>query len=75
MSAQSPPNPKVRLKLIPAPRLGSVVSAPPVLIVSNHSVDYSCGNCDTILMHADDGQIHNLVIRCTKCGSYNTTNS
>ena len=76
MSApQKPQNPKVRLKVIRAPSVGAVVSAPPVLIASNHSVDYACGHCNTILMHADQGQVHNLVIHCTQCGSYNTTDA
>ena len=40
---------------------------------THNSIDYACGHCDTILMHADQDQIHNLVIHCTLCGSYNTT--
>ena len=76
MSApQNPLNPKVRLKVIPAPAIGAVVSAPPALIASTHTVDYCCGHCDVVLMHADRGQVHNLVIRCVACGSYNTTDS
>ena len=66
---------KVRLKVIPAPRLGPVVTAPPVLIASIHTLDYTCGKCDAVLLHADDGQVHNLMIQCTACGSYNTTDS
>jgi hypothetical protein len=27
------------------------------------------------LLHAEDGQVHNLTIRCTICGNYNSTNS
>jgi hypothetical protein len=27
------------------------------------------------LLHAEDGQVHNLVIQCAGCGSYNTTDS
>ncbi|MET0671773.1 MAG: hypothetical protein ABWY66_17415 [Xanthobacteraceae bacterium] len=76
MSApQKPVNPKVRLKVIPAPSVGAVVSAPPVLIASTHTVDYTCGHCDAVLMHAEHGQVHNLVIHCVACGSYNTTDS
>ena len=70
---QQPQNPKIRLKVIPSPRVGPVVSAPPVLIASTHTIDYSCGKCGAILMHAEDGQVHNLVIHCTQCGSYNST--
>jgi hypothetical protein len=32
---------------------------------SDHSVDYICGRCDTILLHADEGQVHGIMIRCT----------
>jgi|GEM_PF-5998635 len=63
----------IRLITIAAPALGSVVSAPPIIKTSDHSVDYTCGNCETILLHAELDQIHNLTIRCTKCGSYNST--
>ena len=74
MSApQKTSNPKVRLKVIPAPAIGAVVSAPPALIASTNTVDYTCGHCDAVLMHAERGQVHNLVIHCVACGSYNTT--
>lgn len=70
---ESSQHPKISLKVIPAPSIGAVVSAPPVLIASAHTVDYTCGNCRTVLLHAEDGQVHNLVIRCVQCGSYNAT--
>jgi len=63
----------IRLITIAAPATGPVVSAPPLIKTSDHSVDYTCGNCETILLHAELDQIHNLTIRCTKCGSYNST--
>lgn len=69
------PRLKASLKLIPAPGIGAVVSAPPVLNASDHTVDYACAHCGTVLMHADEGQVHNLTIRCTTCGSYNSTDS
>jgi DNA-directed RNA polymerase subunit RPC12/RpoP len=65
--------PKVPLKLIPAPGTGSLLIAPPVLNASDHSIDYTCGHCGAVLLHADTGQVHGLVIRCTACGSYNST--
>jgi DNA-directed RNA polymerase subunit RPC12/RpoP len=61
------------LKLIEAPRVGHVLNAPPTLIASSHTIDYTCGQCGAVLMHAEDGQVHGLLIRCTDCGSYNTT--
>ena len=42
---------------------------------THNSIDYACGHCDTIFMHADQDQINNLVIYCTLCGSYNTTDA
>jgi hypothetical protein len=51
------PHRKISLKVISA-----VVSAPPVLKASDHTIDYACGNCGTVLLHAEDGQIHNLVL-------------
>jgi DNA-directed RNA polymerase subunit RPC12/RpoP len=63
----------IRLKVITAPTTGHVLEAPPVLKASDHSVDYTCGRCDTVLLHADFGQVHGLLIRCAACGSYNAT--
>jgi hypothetical protein len=64
---------KRSLRLIEAPRVGHVLNAPPTLIASTHTIDYTCGQCRTVLMHAEDGQVHGLLIRCSDCGSYNTT--
>ena len=67
--------PKISLTVVPAPPIGHVLDAPPVLKASEHSVDYACGRCGTTLLHAEVGQVHGLLIHCTKCGSYNTTGS
>jgi len=66
-------HPKVDLKVVDAPKTGTVVSAPPVMIASTHTINYCCGNCSTVLMHAERDQVHNLIIKCNECGSYNTT--
>jgi predicted RNA-binding Zn-ribbon protein involved in translation (DUF1610 family) len=66
---------KLSLKVIIAPSTGLVLDAPPVLMASDHSVDYTCGDCGTILLHAEEGQVHGVLIRCTNCGSYNSTDS
>ena len=63
------------LKLIETPANRHAVSAPPMLIASTHTIDYCCGHCGTALMHAEAGQVHNLVIHCTVCGSYHSTDS
>jgi len=64
---------KTALKIVAAPHVGGCLEAPPVLVASTHTVDYTCGYCGTVLMHADEGQVHGLLIRCTSCGSYNDT--
>jgi predicted RNA-binding Zn-ribbon protein involved in translation (DUF1610 family) len=67
------PDRKVSLKVVAAPRVGHVMEAPPVLVASDHSVDFTCGKCGTILLHARDQQVYNLLIQCKNCGSYNKT--
>ena len=66
---------KVRLKAVKTPVGGPIVSAPPILVASTNTIDYTCATCDAVLLHAEDGQVHNLVIHCMRCGSYNTTDS
>ncbi len=66
---------KISLKVVVAPKKGHVLDAPPVLVASDHSVDYTCGHCGTILLHAEEGQVRGLLIHCAKCGSYNTTDA
>src|SRR5688572_12777456 len=56
-------HPRVSLKVIDAPRTGPVVNAPPALIASTHTIDYCCGYCGTVLMHAKSDQVFNLQIR------------
>jgi hypothetical protein len=70
---QRPPHRRVSLNVVDAPKIGAVVTAPPIILASTHTVDYCCGHCETVLMHAEPGQINNLLIQCTKCGSYNST--
>jgi DNA-directed RNA polymerase subunit RPC12/RpoP len=64
-------NKRVPLRVIKAPRVGHVMDAPPTLKASDHTIDYMCGRCEAILLHAEEDQVHGLIIRCTKCGSYN----
>jgi hypothetical protein len=65
--------PKLGLKVVEAPKFGAVVSAPPILTASTHTIDYCCGLCSTVLMHAERDQVHNLLIKCAVCGAYNST--
>ncbi len=66
---------KISLKLITAPATGHILDAPPPFKASDQSVDYICGRCGTILLHADENQVYGLLIRCTECGSYNSTDA
>ena len=64
---------QIRLRVIHAPAFGPVVSAPPVLKASDHTIEYTCGHCGAALLHAELGQVHSLTIHCTQCGCYNRT--
>jgi DNA-directed RNA polymerase subunit RPC12/RpoP len=68
-------HPRVPLRPILTPWAQHIISAPPVLIASTNTVDYVCGDCGAVLMHAEQGQVHNLVIHCVVCGSYNATDA
>ena len=68
-------NPVVALKVVPSASTGHYVSAPPILIASTHTTDYACGDCGIVLMHANKGQVHSLIIHCSSCGAYNSTHS
>jgi DNA-directed RNA polymerase subunit RPC12/RpoP len=67
-------DPRVSLTIVPASSVVHFVNAPPTIVASVHSVDYTCGTCRTVLLHAEEGQIYGLTIHCTQCGSYNSTN-
>jgi DNA-directed RNA polymerase subunit RPC12/RpoP len=41
----------------------------------DHLVDYICGNCNTVLLHAVDNLKQNLLIVCTECGAHNSTDA
>jgi transcription elongation factor Elf1 len=68
-------NPRVPLKFVSAPGLRHTVSAPPLLIASTHTTDFTCCDCGAVLMHAEENQVHNLLIHCSVCGSYNETDA
>jgi ribosomal protein S27AE len=64
---------QIRLKTVTGPWHNGLVSSPPILNASHDTNDFTCGKCGVVLMHAADGQVHNLAILCTRCGSYNST--
>ena len=70
-----PDREKRPLRIVATPSVGHAVNAPPVLDASSHTLDYTCGKCGTVLMHADEGQVHGVLIHCTVCGAYNATDA
>jgi DNA-directed RNA polymerase subunit RPC12/RpoP len=64
---------KKSLTVVQSPSTGHVMSAPPPLIASTHTIDFCCGRCGAVLLHAEEDQVHGLLIRCTECDSYNAT--
>jgi hypothetical protein len=75
MDTPTQQHPKESLRVIAAPNTSHFVSAPPILVASAHTVDYACGYCGTVLMHAEREQVYNLEIHCMRCGRYNSTAS
>jgi hypothetical protein len=61
------------LKVVPAPLVEAVPSAPPALEMPNPTVEFTCGNCGAVLMRGDEGEVYPLIVHCTSCGSYNAT--
>jgi hypothetical protein len=66
-------NPTRKLRVVEATGLEHTVDAPPVLVASSNTIDFLCGNCGTVLMHAEDDQVHGLFIHCIRCGACNAT--
>ena len=46
------------------------VKAPPVLELGAEN-DYACGSCGTVLLKANAGQVHNVLIECSRCSALN----
>ena len=62
---------RVPLKLSPA--RCAVLVAPLATADIHQRTDFVCGFCKAVLLRAEVGHEHNLLILCTQCGSYNTT--
>jgi hypothetical protein len=67
------PRRRMRLRLVTRPPQGTNTKAPPVLDAGSGTIDYTCGRCSTVLMHANEGQVHGVVIECLQCGAFNAT--
>lgn len=62
---------KIPLRVVSAPSSENVLVAPPPVIAIDHIVDYTCGKCDVTLVLAEENGIHDVLIQCMECGSYN----
>jgi DNA-directed RNA polymerase subunit RPC12/RpoP len=67
--------PQKILKVVPEPMvIGAAVSVPPVLEDRGRpTVEYVCGGCGAVLIRADEQQVLSLIIHCTACDAYNST--
>ena len=54
-----------------------VVAAPLIEVVHpaplGPTVEFTCGNCGAVLIRADEEKGYPLVVLCSSCGSYNST--
>ena len=70
---QKLPHTRVSLRLVEAPKIGAVVTVPPVSSPASTPSIVAALTAPPALMHADAGQVHDLLIKCTACGGYNST--
>src|SRR4051812_38702177 len=61
------------LRVVPAPLVETVPTAPPALETPNPTVECKCGNCGAVLMRVDGNKARPLMVHCISCGSYNST--
>ena len=64
-----PALPQRTLKVIRAPLVETLPSAPPALELPNPTVEFTCGNCGAILIRGDEEKVYPLVVLCNSCGS------
>ena len=63
------------LQVVPAPLIEVVPPAPLEPEMPNPTVEFTCGNCGVLLMRADEEKVYPLVLLCSSCGSYNSTDT
>jgi hypothetical protein len=63
--------PTIPLIVLPGPTVDAqAVKTPPVLELGTEN-DYACGSCGTVLLRANAGQVHNVVLQCSRCNALN----
>ena len=68
-------SPQRTLKVVPAPLVETVPTAPPALETPNPTVEFKCGNCGPVLIRGDEGRVYPLMVLCISCCSYNSTDA
>ena len=63
-----PALPRWTLKVVPAPLIEGVPTAPPALETPNPTVEGKCGKCGAVLMRGEEGKAPPLMILCVSCG-------
>jgi predicted RNA-binding Zn-ribbon protein involved in translation (DUF1610 family) len=63
-------NPTIPMIVVGEAKGAHAVEAPPVLALGTEN-DYACGSCGTVLLRANAGQVHNVLLRCSRCGALN----
>jgi hypothetical protein len=58
---------RVLLKSVREPLIGSFVTALPILVASDYTMDDCCGVVGRPL-HTEEGQVHGVTILCADCG-------
>jgi hypothetical protein len=58
-----PALPQRTLKVVPAPLVEAIPTAPPVLEEPNSTVEFKCGNCGAVLMRVNERKAYPLIIR------------
>ena len=61
------------LTVVELPLGGRVADVLPVLVASATNSDFCCGHCGAVVMRAEGRPITNLIIECTWCNSYNSS--
>jgi DNA-directed RNA polymerase subunit RPC12/RpoP len=67
------PIPQKKLTVVPVPLVEAVANALPVLEGNNPTVEYKCGNCGAVLMRVDENEVRPLIVHCTSCDAFNST--
>lgn len=63
---------QISMQLVTSAAGAPVVQAPPVLDARG-AEEFACGQCGTVLLKANEGQIHHVIVQCAICNAFNAT--